>query len=133
LNLRQSIEPHRDILHQFEEQAPVFFGPQYAPSVRMLMNEYYRVHNHIMRETENLHELRATNNSLVETKQNDVIQRLTAGALITFPLALITSVLGLNVPGNPILQHPNAFWVITCIVAVGAGSLAYYFGKKGWL
>src|SRR3989344_4525166 len=92
LNLRQTIEPHREILHALETEAVKFFGDDFAPYLRALSNEYYKVHNHVMRNTESLHELRETNNSLLTTKQNETMRMLTIMALFTFPLALIAAV-----------------------------------------
>jgi hypothetical protein len=85
-----------------------------------MSNEYYRVHNHVMRNTESLHELRETNNSLLTTKQNETMRVLTGMALLTFPLTLFVTIsdfhgseenhllaqVGRKGDGAP-LQHPR--------------------------
>ncbi|HUO56096.1 MAG TPA: CorA family divalent cation transporter, partial [Candidatus Paceibacterota bacterium] len=83
LNLRHVIEPHREVLHIIESDGPKLFGESFAPYLRALSNEYYRVHNHVMRETEALHELRETNNSLLTTRQNETMKNLTILAFVT--------------------------------------------------
>lgn len=88
LNMRQIVEPHRDVLRTLETDGVSFFGADFSPYLRAMSNEYYRVHNHIMRQTESLHELRETNNSMLTTKQNETIKVLTIMAFITFPLSL---------------------------------------------
>ena len=84
LNVRQSIEPHREVLHELEHEGPAFFGEDFASYLRSLSNDYYRLHNHVMRETESLHELRETNNSLLTTKQNETMKVFTVMALLLF-------------------------------------------------
>ena len=133
LNLRQTIEPHREILHALETEAVKFFGDDFVPYLRALSNEYYKVHNHVMRNTESLHELRETNNSLLTTKQNETMRMLTIMALFTFPLALIAAVLGMDTKYNPILGRPNDFWIIVGIMASFACLMFWYFKHKRWL
>ena len=133
LNLRQSIEPHREALHTLENEGVKFFGSDFASYLRSISNEYYRVHNHIMRETESLHELRETNNSLLTTKQNETMKIFTIMAFVTFPLSLIVSLFNLNVPDNPLHTMPNVFW-ITIAVLAGLMIIMYgYFKHKKWL
>ncbi|MDO8561625.1 MAG: CorA family divalent cation transporter [bacterium] len=133
LNLRQTIEPHREILHSLETEAAKFFGEDFAPYLRALSNEYYRVHNHVMRNTESLHELRETNNSLLTTKQNEAMRIFTIMALFTFPLTLIATVLGMGTKYNPIVGQPNDFWIIVSIITTFAFLMFWYFKHKKWL
>ena len=133
LNLRQTIEPHRDILQAIETEAPKFFGAEFAPYLRSLSNEYYRVHNHVMRNTESLHELRETNNSLLTTKQNEAMRVLTIMALLTFPLALLVAILTADTSFNPIRGRPYDFWIIVGSVVTGGLLMIWYFKHKKWL
>jgi magnesium transporter len=133
LNLRQSIEPHKEALHTLEVEGVKFFGPEFASYLRTLSNECYRVHNHIMRETESLHELRATNNSLLTTKQNETMKIFTIMAFVTFPLSLLVAVLNLNTESNPLRDLPYDFWIVVAIV-VGAMLIMYgFFKHRKWL
>ena len=133
LNLRQTIEPHREVLRTIESEGAKLFGDDFTPYLRALSNDYYRVHNHVMRNAESLHELRETNNSLLTTKQNETMRMLTIMALFTFPLALIAAVLGVDTKYNPILGRPNDFWIIVGIMASFACLMFWYFKHKKWL
>ncbi len=133
LSLRQRIEPHREILRDFEAGAAQLFGAEFAPYLRKISDDYYRVHNHIMRATESLHELRETNNSLLTTKQNETMRVLTIMALLTFPLALFVAIFDINATSNPIIGLPYDFWIIVgAVVGIGVGML-WYFKHKKWL
>lgn len=133
LNLRQTIEPHREILRTLEQEGPRFFGEEFAPTLRALSDEYYRVHNRIMRETDSLHELRETNNSLLSTKQNETLRIFTTLAFFTFPLALIVAWTDSHLSHNPFAEAPQGFWILTGMVVVTGLSMFLYFRHKKWL
>jgi Mg2+ and Co2+ transporter CorA len=132
LNLRQTIEPHREVLKDLES-GPRFFGEDFLPYLRALSNEYYRVHNHIMRNTESLHELRETNNSLLTTKQNETMRVLTLMALLTFPLSLMVAIFDINNVSNPFGEIRHGFWLIVAIIATTGLTMLAYFKHKKWL
>lgn len=132
LNLRQAIEPHREVLHTIESDGPKLWGEDFSPYLRALSNEYYRVHNHVMRETESLHELRETNNSLLTTKQNETMKVFTILAFVTFPLSLIASIFSMDTIHNPIVGMPHDFWLVMGIMAIAALLMFWYFKQKKW-
>jgi magnesium transporter len=133
LNLRQTIEPHREILRTLEENGPAFFGEDFSPYLRALSNEYYRVHNHITRATDSLHELRETNNSLLSTKQNETIKVLTIMAFFTLPLSLIASIFEMNTHATPIVGTPYDFWIIIGLMGSLTLFMFWFFKHKKWL
>lgn len=133
LNVRQTIEPHREVLHDLETNGAKFFGTEFVPYLKGMSNEYYRVHNHIMRNTESLHELRETNNSLLTTKQNETMRVLTVMALLTFPLALFVAISDFHGSGNPFAQSENGFWYLLGMVVTAATALLWWFSRKKWL
>lgn len=133
LNMRQVIEPHREVLRELEAEGPRLFGDEFASYLRSISNEYYRVHNHVMRQTESLHELRETNNSLLSTRENETMRVLTIMALLTFPLALLVAILDSNTIGNPLHNQPYDFWIIVGTVFAGALIMITVFKHKKWL
>lgn len=133
LNIRQTIEPHREVLHSLETEAISFFGEEVLPTMKVLSNEYYRVHNHVMRSTETLHELRETNNSLLTTKQNETMKLFSIMAFFTFPLSLLLIVLDMDSVHNPIHGLPYDFWIVIGIMSLAASAMFAYFRKKRWI
>jgi magnesium transporter len=132
LNLRQAIEPHREVLHTIETDGPKLWGEDFSPYLRALSNEYYRVHNHVMRETESLHELRETNNSLLTTKQNETMKNLTLLAFVTLPLSLIASIFEMNTIDTPLASNPHGFWIIIYGMFIITLLMLWYFKHKKW-
>lgn len=133
LNLRQTIEPHREILKELEADAPHFYGDDFTRFARALSDEYYRVHNHIMRLTESLHELRETNNSLLSTKQNETMRVLTIMAFFTFPLSLIATTFAIDVPSTPLVNADHGFWLVVLLMLSVGISMYFFFRHKKWL
>jgi magnesium transporter len=133
LNVRQTIEPHREILLTLEHEGARFFGEEFAPYLRALSNEYYRVHSHVMRSTEVLHELRETNNSLLSTKQNEIMKRFSILAFTTFPLTLVATLFAMGTRYTPIVGVPYDFWIIIGLMAFGVLVMFWYFKSKKWL
>jgi magnesium transporter len=133
LNLRQTIEPHRDLLEELEDSGGQFFGEEFRPYLKRISGEYYRVHSHIMRGIESARELRKTNDSLLTTKQNETMKVLTIMSFFTFPLALLVAILGLDVVGNPVRSLHEAFWFIAAIVVAVSLFMFWYFKRQNWL
>lgn len=133
LNMRQAIEPHREIIYTLEHEGAALFGEDATPYLRALPNEYFRVHNHIMRHTESLHELRETNNSLLSTRENETMRTLTIMALLTFPLALLVAILDIDTAHNPVRGMPYDFWIILGSVMFVGVCMITYFKYKRWL
>ncbi len=133
LNLRHAIEPHRDVLKEFEVVAPKLFGDSFKPYILGTINDYYKVHNHVMRHIASLQELRETNNSLLNTKQNEIMKTLTLLAFVTYPLALIAAVFGMNTLHTPLVEGTYGFWYILLLMFSAAGSMFFYFKYRKWL
>ena len=78
-------------------------------------------------------ELREINNSLVSTKQNEVMKILTIMAFVTFPLSLLASIFGMNTVYLPIVGHSLDFWIIIGIMAGATICFFAFFKHNRWL
>lgn len=116
LNFKQAMRAHKEVLNSFDEVGIKFFGEDFSHNARSIIGEYYRINSMISSHNDSLGELRQTNDSLLTTKQNEVMKTLTIMALVTFPLSLIASIFGMNTDFLPIVGHPNDFWVVMSIM-----------------
>jgi magnesium transporter len=131
-DFRQSLAPHREMLQSLEPMGTRFFGPEFSYYSRELAGAYERVRATLENLHDSLDELRATNDSLLTTKQNEVMKTLTVLAFLFLPMTFIASVLGMSVP-IPLAPVPGAFWIIIGSMAVLGICCFVYFKKKGWL
>ncbi|MBL7045899.1 MAG: hypothetical protein ISR99_02630 [Parcubacteria group bacterium] len=133
LNMRQALASHKEVLTSFDEVSRKFFGEQYRNHAKSIFGEYFRIQNSIKLHTDTLNELRITNNSLLSTRQNEVMKNLTIMAFITFPLTLISSIFGMNTDYLPIVGATNDFWIITGLMVSFALAFFVFFKRKNWL
>ena len=132
-DFRQRLLPHKEMLISLEPQATRMFGPEFLYYVRTIEGEYERVRTILENLREALIELRETNNSLLSTKQNEIMKTLTVIAFVTLPLELIAALFTMQTKYTPIIGMPGDFWIILALMALLAGSFFVYFKRKGWL
>lgn len=132
-DFRQFLLPHREMLASLEGLSARLLGPEFSFYIRGIIGEYERVRSAVEHLREALVELRETNNSLLSTKQNEIMKTLTIMAFVTFPLTLISSIFGMNTHYLPIVGLPGDFWIVTGMMAMLAGTFFFYFKHKGWL
>ena len=133
LNFKQAVSTHRDIIELFQTSGKKFFGDNFSPQLEALRRERNKVLYSMEINIDFLDELRETNNSLLSTKQNEVMKILTVLAFITFPLSLVASVFGMNTNFTPIVGIENDFWVIVGAMLFVTLMMFFYFKYKKWL
>ena len=132
-DFRGALAPHKEMLTSLEPVTSRLFGPEFAYYLRDLEG----VEERVQRTLDNLHssmiELRETNNSLLSTKQNEVMKSLTVLAFIFLPLSFIAGLFGMNTINNPIVGSPYDFWIVLSGMVTLAIVFFIYFKYKEWL
>lgn len=132
-DFRQSLTPHQEMLGSLEPVGTRFFGPEFSYYIREVVGACHRVERSLQNLRDSLLELRATNDSLLNTKQNEIMKTLTIMAFVTFPLTLVSSIFGMNTHYLPIVGIHGDFWIIIGIMLTLALCFFVYFKRKGWL
>jgi len=132
LNYKESTSLHKEILESFEIAGKKFFGMDFDYHLRGILGEYYKVEGAMQGAKEYLNELRDTNDSLLTTKQNEIMKILTVTAFITFPLTLIAGIFGMNTISTPIIGNENDFITVLLIMLLMTILMAFYFRMKKW-
>lgn len=133
LNFKTTLSLHNDILESFEAAGKVFFDDSFKHYLQAINSEYYKVDKVIRSHIEALGELRETNNSLLSTKQNEIMKTLTIMAFIILPLSFISSLYSMNTSFIPIVGTKNDFWIILGIMIFIGIFIFWAFKKKKWL
>ncbi len=132
LNHKRIIGNQEETLKQFELAGVQMFGDSFKNFMSSMTALHYRVFNRAQMLMDTLSELRSTNDSLLSTKQNEIMKDLTIVASVMLPLSLIASVFSMNTVSTPIIGGSNDFWIVVAIMAV-VGTLALlYFQVKRW-
>ena len=133
LTFRRALLQHRTVVESFEVAGRRFFGEDFGFHLRTLVGDYYRVDNSVETGMAFMKELRETNNSLVSTKQNEIMKVLTIMAFVTFPLSLIASIFGMNTSYTPLVGIHGDFWIIMGMMLLLTGVFFWFFKRKNWL
>jgi len=133
LNFKNSTDIHKEILESLAEVGKSIYGNDFSHHVRRILDEYYKMKHAIHSNMDSVIELRETNNSLVSTKQNEIMKTLTIMAFITFPLTLIASIFSLNTSYIPFVGSPVDFWIVMAIMVAATFCMFIFFKYRKWL
>ncbi|XKT74961.1 MAG: magnesium transporter CorA family protein [Patescibacteria group bacterium UBA2103] len=132
-NFNILLETHATVLESFDRQAENIFGKHFTMYSKALLGEHQRTQTATNSYLQMAAGLRETNNSLLTTKQNEVMKVLTIMAFVTFPLSLIASIFGMNTSYIPIVGAPGDFWIVMGIMFGFTILFFTYFIYKKWL
>lgn len=130
---RLSIYEHERQLFTFEEIGLRLFKKDFEISFGEVARTFDRVRSQTQLLTEIVVELRETNNSLVSTKQNEIMKVLTIMAFITFPLSLIAAIFGMNTTYIPFVGGDQDFWIVMFIMGISTLLMFGFFKYKKWI
>jgi magnesium transporter len=133
IDFGRAISYHEEILDSLQIAGKTFYGNDFIFYLRRIVSEYRRVEDMLQGLRAYVAELRETNNSLVSTKQNEVMKVLTIMAFVTFPLSLIASIFGMNTLYLPIVGRAGDFWIVIELMAILTLIMFWYFKHKKWL
>jgi magnesium transporter len=124
LDFKRTLIPHEEVLGALQDAGMRKFGKELSKDVSVVSKEYHRVRSRIHDDMEALVELRETNNTLLSTKQNEIIKIFTILAFITFPLSLVISI---------IEADRDIIWALILLVCISVGAMFTFFKLKKWL
>jgi len=133
LNFKEAISLHYEILRVFEALGSKIFDAKFENNLRLITSEYVKVQSSLENTREYLLEIRRTNDSLLNTKQNEIMKNLTVMTFIMLPLTLITGIFGMNTSANPIANVRNDFWIVILIMLIVSLLTTMFFKWKKWM
>jgi magnesium transporter len=98
-----------------------------------IMHEYNKTERRVSLTKEYAGELRKTNDSLLSTKQNEIMKTLTVVNFIILPLSVITGLFGMNVESTPLSGNSYDFWIVVLLMAIITFISTLIFKRKNWL
>lgn len=134
LNFHRTIKPEHGTLESLEVRGDAWFGPEMKPFFTDLMGDYMKVWNLLESYKETIESLRDTNQSLLSTRTNSIIQTLTLISVILLPTNLVVLIFSSSLHFNASLAGiPLEWWVILVLVPLSALVPLLYFKVKRWL
>lgn len=133
LSFKRIVDPHQGVWISLGNIGKDIFGKDFEKESRLLLEEWERMAIEVKNISDMLDELRETNNSILSTKQNEIMRQLTIIGSVILPLSIIGQIFGLSILSFPLKENPYAFWIILALMAVVVlGSLTYAKLKK-WM
>jgi Mg2+ and Co2+ transporter CorA len=135
LRFQTTLVRHEEPLGIFLQglSAPAFFGKNFAKHIAHIEAERDHVADLVRSYRAAASELRATNDSLLNASQNEIMKRLTVLAFLGVPITVSASLFGMNVEGVPFIDNPNAFWIVTGIGLFTTCIIYIIFKARKWL
>lgn len=132
LDFKQALRFHKDILLSLEDSSEGIFGEDFKNKINLLVGEYNKIDNMLAGHKEILEDLHMTNDSLLTTKTNATIKRLTILSFIMLPLTLISGIFGMTTRA-PFIESNQEFILIIGAMCSIAIIMFLYFKIKKWL
>ena len=110
-----------------------FFGPSFDERRTRVLAERAQVAQLLKTHRAVATELRETNSSLLNATQNEIMKTLTVLNFIFLPLGLISWVFAMRTEGMPIIDRPDAFWIVLGMMAAITLLLTIVFTRRRWL
>ncbi|MDB4992253.1 MAG: Magnesium transporter [Parcubacteria group bacterium] len=129
--LARHTEPLKEFLKQLS--SPVFFGKSFEEHAAHIEAEHTHAITIVTSYREVAAELRETNDSILSTLQNEIIQRLTVVTFAAVPLTIIAGLFGMNISGIPLANSSHGFFVVVGLMVITVLVLITYFKAKKWI
>ncbi len=133
IHCKQTIGAHEEILSSFKIAAHILFGDEYTYYVNGIIGSYQKIYKEVRNKREFLSELRETNDSLLNTKQNEIMRVFTMLAFLTFPLSLVVSLFSIPTTYKPIVGSDYDWFIIIGILFFFLVCMVIYFKNKKWM
>lgn len=134
IDFRQTARVHRDVWEDLDTSADAsLFGEDYRIYINDIKDEFNRIHELTVNARELLADLRETNDSLLNTKQNEIIKVLTLVSFIFYPLTFIASIFTIPGVDVPLTSQRADWWIILVSMIVVAIIIWFFFKKRRWV
>ncbi|MFY9457637.1 MAG: magnesium transporter CorA family protein [Candidatus Spechtbacterales bacterium] len=133
IDFRRILAPQATIMDSLKSDGPRILGEELSYHFQYLRDQFEIVEDAIEDHKETIQGLAETNQALLTTKINEIIQILTVLSVIFLPITLTANLWGMNFDFLPLTHSPFGFWVIAGTIAMTLLGLMTYFKKKKWL
>ncbi|NNM84131.1 hypothetical protein HKL94_02870 [Candidatus Parcubacteria bacterium] len=127
-NQEESLRHFLDALNQYG-----FFGSSFVERSTRILAERSHIARIVKTHRAIATEMRETNIAILGANQNEIMKTLTVVTFIFLPLELITFIFDMHAPGTPLVQDPNAFWIIMGGMTVISILITIFLAKKRWI
>lgn len=134
LDIKKIIHLHDELLRSLRSAGDYLGDEQFKVDCKTLLAEYHTIEETLENNMAIVDELRATNNSLLSTKQNEAMRTISAVAYVTLPITTIAAIFSMNATQSmPLVGETRDFWIIVTMMLVAVLAMLTLFKYKRWL
>jgi Mg2+ and Co2+ transporter CorA len=127
------ISAHEDIIDSIQEKHKHIVQINPTRSAARTQGELHKLIQKLDKLGAYIHELRDTQSTLINARQNSLIQTFTILTFVFLPINFLAALFGMNVINMPIVQHPMGFWILSGAFAGLSVLLLTFFKIRRWL
>lgn len=132
INFNHIINPHGNILETLKQNSEKILGENFNLDLEKVINEYYKISKVLENVIEVMQELRETNNSLLSTKQNEIMKILTIFTFLALPFGILTGFFQMNTLATPVIGNNHDWYFIVGTEIIITIILFIIAKKKRW-
>lgn len=132
INFNHIIAPHGMVLESLKTEATKILSKEFILELDQIINEYYKIYKTVENITEVLQELRETNNSLLTTKQNEIMKMLTIFTFFALPFTVITGFFQMNIENTPLVNNKDAWLIVVGLEVIILLIIFFIAKRKKW-
>ena len=134
INFSTTMHSHKKIITKLMEMKSTLVSPkQIQEFYKKLIDHSITIWEILENQKETIEILNSTNESLLNYRLSEIMKTLTVFSIISFYLTFIATLFAMRANNIPIIDQPNAFWIIIGIMSVVALSIILIFKRKKWL
>ncbi len=126
-------KPQQHLFSSLVERGQNFWGPQSKIYLEDILGKYLKLLARLEYHREAILDFEATNNQLLNVRNNEVMKMFNTLAFTTFPMMLIAALFAVRAGGVPLEDNPNGFWLLVSGMAIAVVVMLIFFKKKKWL
>ena len=117
VRLQRLLAPEPGALFRLLRQPPPWLPPDDLENLRQATEEFSLVLRDLSALQERIKLLQEELAAQVGEQTNKSVFTLTVVTVLALPINIVAGLLGMNVGGIPLAQHPEGFWIIILIIA----------------
>ena len=134
MDFKQTSRAHREIWEDMlASSGKNLFGHEFEPYVRDLRDEFNRINELVSNSRELLAELRETNDSLLNTKQNDIMRTLTIVTFFFYPATFIATLFTIPAASVPLIRSASGWPIILVMMAAVTALIWWFLKRRRWM
>ena len=132
ISFRRIIWPMRAVIGSLERRVRRFSKTDLAVYFGDMVDHVDRIWDGLDEHKEIIEGLNDTHDSLANNRTNEIMRILTIVATIFFPITLIASIWGMNIP-LPFQKSSQSLLYVSLIMAAVIGGMLYFFHRRRWI